>query len=419
MRTAFSEEQLADPDFRASNQALRDCVHCGFCLATCPTYLLTSDERASPRGRIYLIKGLLETGDSPSRETLHSLDTCLSCLSCMTTCPSNVNYRHLIDHARQVIEFRVRRPLGERLMRALLSQVMPWPGRLRIAAAMGRLVRPVSFLLPHRLRHMVNLLKGTANSSQPSVPLTIEATRTMGLIPGCVQQVMAPEIDQAATRILSRLGVRVVIPEGAGCCGALDHHMGRLRPAGKHMDRHVRAWASTPVESVLATASGCGSMVKDFGFLLRESDVAQDAAALSAKTQDISEVLQDLGYQGKSPRPGLRVAYHGACSLEHGQGVRDAPRQLLAAAGFQVVEIPDGHLCCGSAGSHNVLHPHEADQMLANKTANIDQVTPDVIATGNIGCLMQLRSGTEVPVVHTIELLDWAAGGPRPAGLAP
>lgn len=417
MRTDFSEKQLSKPDFALSNKALRDCVHCGFCLATCPTYLMSGDERSSPRGRIYLIKELLETGQQPSNETLHHLDTCLSCLGCMTTCPSNVNYRHLIDHARSELEFRVRRPLGDRLLRRLLSLILPYPRRFRLAVTLGLIAAPLRPMFPRRLAQMLRLLRrpqGTSDTRRDAMP---EITRTMGLIPGCVQQVLAPEIDAATVRVLERLGVDVSVQQDAGCCGALDHHMGRSGTAAQHMRRHVTAWSAAETDQILATASGCGSMLKDFGAILANTDLAEAAANVSSRAADITEVLVELGYQGEAPEQSLRIAYHGACSLEHGQGVRDAPRGLLKAAGFQVMEVPDGHLCCGSAGSYNVLNPVEADRLLANKATNIATVAPDIIATGNIGCLMQLRSGTVIPVVHTIELLDWAAGGPRPAAL--
>lgn len=420
MRTDFSDGQLQDLDFQVSNQALRDCVHCGFCLATCPTYLMTGDERSSPRGRIYLIKEMLEKGNQPSTETVHHLDTCLSCLSCMTTCPSNVNYQHLIDHARVEIEFRVRRRLGDRLLRRLLSFILPYPNRFRVAARMGRLARPLRSILPGRLRQMTRLLGDRQSSRQPPQKLP-ETGRTMGLMPGCVQQILAPSIDAATIRILERLGINVIVSHAAGCCGGLDHHMGRAAAAERHMTRHIGAWrlaaGNKDIEAVVATASGCGSMLKDYGFLLRDSDLAADAAALSARARDVSEVIQDLGYQGSAPNAGLRVAYHGACSLEHGQGIRDAPRELLRQAGFRIVEIPDNHLCCGSAGSYNILHPELANELLQNKLRNIESVAPDVIVTGNIGCLTQLRVGTNIPVLHIVELLDWAAGGPCPAGL--
>ena len=430
MQTDFSPAQLADPDTAASEKILRACVHCGFCTATCPTYVLLGDELDSPRGRIYLIKNMLEAGGTPDRETVKHVDRCLSCLSCMTTCPSGVNYMHLVDHGRRHIEAHYRRPLVERLLRHMLGRVLSRPAWLRAALYGARVAKPFTALLPKRLRPLVALAPRAVPAASPMDRPQIfpaEGTRQLrvALLPGCAQQVLAPEINEATIRLLTRHGCEVVVAPGSGCCGALRHHLGDEAPAlalvRANIDSWERALASGGLDAIVVNASGCGTMVKDYGFLLRTDPAyAEKAARIAALARDVSEVTAALGLQ--PPRegavPALRVAYHSACSLQHGQRVEREPRALLAAAGFTVVEVPEGHLCCGSAGTYNLLQPELASALRDRKLANIALTRADLVVAGNIGCITQLAGDAPLPVVHTVELLDWATGGAMPRGLA-
>jgi len=430
VQTDFSPAQLADPDTAASEKILRACVHCGFCTATCPTYVLLGDELDSPRGRIYLIKNMLEAGGPPDRETVKHVDRCLSCLSCMTTCPSGVNYMHLVDHGRRHIEAHYRRPLVERLLRHMLGRVLSRPAWLRAALYGARVAKPFTALLPKRLRPLVALAPRAVPAASPMDRPQIfpaEGTRQLrvALLPGCAQQVLAPEINEATIRLLTRHGCEVVVAPGSGCCGALRHHLGDEAPAlalvRANIDSWERALASGGLDAIVVNASGCGTMVKDYGFLLRTDPAyAEKAARIAALARDVSEVTAALGLQ--PPRegavPALRVAYHSACSLQHGQRVEREPRALLAAAGFTVVEVPEGHLCCGSAGTYNLLQPELASALRDRKLANIALTRADLVVAGNIGCITQLAGDAPLPVVHTVELLDWATGGAMPRGLA-
>ena len=428
MQTDFTLAQLADPDVREANDILRKCVHCGFCTATCPTYLLLGDELDSPRGRIYLIKEMLEKGGPVSGRVAKHVDRCLSCLGCMTTCPSGVNYMHLVDHGRRRVEESYRRPLAERLLRTLLAVLVPYPARFRLALRAGRLAGPLASLLPGRLKVMAGMGRGLrAGSSAVDRPQVFPAdgTRRMrvALLSGCVQQVVAPEINEATVRLLTRHGCEVVVASGAGCCGALTHHMGRTTPAQAAARANIAAWTreieGDGLDAIVINASGCGTTVKDYGFMLREDgDWAARAARVSGLARDVSEVMAALGLNPLQGAAGLRVAYHSACSMQHGQGITREPMALLAAAGFTPLDVPEGHLCCGSAGTYNLLQPALADRLRDRKVANIETLRPDAIATGNIGCMVQIGAATALPVVHTAELLDWATGGPRPPALA-
>ncbi|MEM7223726.1 MAG: glycolate oxidase subunit GlcF [Pseudomonadota bacterium] len=428
MQTSFTLAQLADPDTAASEQILRTCVHCGFCTATCPTYVLLGDELDSPRGRIYLIKDMLENDRPASAEVAKHVDRCLSCLSCMTTCPSGVNYMHLVDHARKKVRETHRRPPLEQLVRQALAVMLPDPGRFRLALRAAGLARPFKALMPKRYRPMLDLAPARLPAYQPlQGPLTFPAEGArkarVALLAGCAQQVLAPQINQATVRLLTRAGVEVVVAGGTGCCGALVHHMGDEAAARKAARANVAAWRGLMaddggLDAVVINASGCGTMVKDYGFLLRnEPGNAEVAADISARAKDISELLSELGLPDQTRETGQRVAYHAACSLQHGQKVTAEPKALLRSCGFEVLEVPEGHLCCGSAGTYNILQPEIAGRLLKRKLANIARQAPQAIATGNIGCMTQLASGTETPVVHTVELLDWATGGPKPVGL--
>ena len=427
MRTDFSLAQLADPDTAASEKILRACVHCGFCTATCPTYVLLGDELDSPRGRIYLIKNMLEEGGSVGDETVKHLDRCLSCLACMTTCPSGVHYMHLVDHGRRHIETHYRRPWPERLFRHWLGRVLTRPALLRVALHGARLAKPFAALLPKKLRPLVGLapsaIPAASDVDRPQI-FAAEGERRMrvALLPGCAQQVLAPEINEATIRLLTRHGVEVVVAPGSGCCGALLHHLGDAAPALALARANIDAWqqarAEGGLDAIVANASGCGTMLKDYGFLLRTDPAyAEKAAEIIALARDVSEVIAELGLRSSGTVPGLRVAYHSACSLQHGQQIHGEPKALLADAGFEVVEVPEGHLCCGSAGTYNLLQPELAAALHDRKLANIALTRADLVAAGNIGCITQLAGDAPVPIVHTVELLDWATGGPMPLRL--
>jgi glycolate oxidase iron-sulfur subunit len=427
MQTTFSLAQLADPDVRESEKILRACVHCGFCTATCPTYVLLGDELDSPRGRIYLIKDMLENAKPASPRVVTHIDRCLSCLSCMTTCPSGVHYMHLVDHARRHIEATYARPWPDRLLRSTLALVLPRPRLFRLALLGSRLGRPFRRLLPGRLAGMLALAPAYVPPASPIDRPQVfaaegERRARVALLSGCVQQVLAPEINGATVRLLTRHGVEVVIARGTGCCGALVHHMGQEAPALAAARANIDAWERERVDggldAVIINASGCGTTVKDYGFMLREdSRYAEKSARMAALAKDVTEFLHELGLKTPVPGRDLVVAYHSACSMQHGQRITAQPKDLLRAAGFTVKDIPEGHLCCGSAGTYNLLQPELATRLRERKLANIARVRPDVIATGNIGCIVQLADGV-APVVHTVELLDWATGGPAPRGLA-
>jgi glycolate oxidase iron-sulfur subunit len=426
MQTNFSPAQLADPETAVANDILRTCVHCGMCTATCPTFVTLGDELDSPRGRIYLIKDMLENARPAGDEEVLHLDRCLSCLSCMTTCPSGVDYMHLIDHARVHIEKTYTRPLNERLLRNTLARILPYPGRMRAALQLARFGRPFASLLPgnsmlvKRLRAMLDLAPARLPSSPSLAGTTHPAIgprrARVALLAGCAQQAIAPSINAATIALLNRLGVEVVIPAAAGCCGALVHHMGRHDEALAAAGRNVLAWTKAgELDAILVNTSGCGTVLKDYGFLLRHGPQAEAAAKISSRTQDISEFLLKI-YEPTRPAPNLTVAYHAACSLQHGQRITGAPKTLLRKAGFNVVEPKDPHLCCGSAGTYNIMQPEIAASLRRRKLDTLRAKTPDVIAAGNIGCLTQL-AGDGIPTIHTVELLDWMSGGPAPAGL--
>jgi glycolate oxidase iron-sulfur subunit len=435
MKTEFSLAQLADPDIAEADKILRACVHCGFCTATCPTYVLLGDELDSPRGRIYLIKEMLEKDRPPTREVVKHIDRCLSCLACMTTCPSGVNYMHLVDQARVRIERDYTRPLGERLLRAALARVLPRPDLFRFGMKLARLGRPLLALLPapktasatptlwRRIKAMLALAPGRLPAPGPaggSVFAALGARRgRVALLQGCAQQVLAPRINQAAISLLTRHGIEVVLVKDEQCCGALTHHLGRDDDALARARANIAVWLKEAEESgldaILVTASGCGTVIKDYGFMLRQDrEFAGPAAKVSALAKDITEYVAGLSLRPPQQHGELVIAYHSACSLQHGQKIGELPKELLSKNGFVVKDVPESHLCCGSAGTYNILQPDIASRLRDRKVANIAMVKPDMIAAGNIGCMVQIAGGTSVPVVHTIELLDWATGGPRP-----
>ncbi|UJW76191.1 glycolate oxidase subunit GlcF [Rhizobium sp. SL42] len=431
MQTNFTAEQLADPHVAEAESILRKCVHCGFCTATCPTYVTLGNELDSPRGRIYLIKDMLENGRAADKEVVTHIDRCLSCLACTTTCPSGVDYMHLVDHARIHIEKTYRRPLMNRLTRGVLAMVLPYPGRFRMALRLAGLGRPLAGLFDRvpSLKPFAAMLRLAPVTVPPPSPLALPASHApqaarrgrVAILTGCAQPVLDPGINAAAIRLLTRLGVEVVVPQGEGCCGALVHHMGREEQALASARRNVDVWcreiATGGLDAIIITTSGCGTTIKDYGHMLRlDSAYAEKAARVSALAKDVTEYLASLDLPTSAPK-GLTVAYHSACSLQHGQKVTMAPKQLLKAAGFIVKDPPEGHLCCGSAGTYNIMQPDISARLKARKVRNIESTKPDLIAAGNIGCLTQIGSATGIPVVHTVELLDWAYGGEKPAAL--
>ena len=426
MQTNFTIEQMKDPAIKRSNEVLRTCVHCGFCTATCPTYQVLGDELDSPRGRIYLMKDMLEKGRPADAKTVKHIDRCLSCLSCMTTCPSGVHYMHLVDHAREYIEKTYTRPLPERLLRWLLVQVLPYPGRFRLAMFGARFAKPFASLLPGRLKAMVALapsdLPGPSPMDQPQVfKAEGERRKRVALLTGCAQRALNTDINESTIRLLTRHGCDVVIAKGIGCCGALTHHMGKTRESHASAAANINAWMKeyrgVGLDAVIINTSGCGTTVKDYGHMFRNDVLAEDAAIVSKLAKDISEIMVDLGLN-EAKVPQMKVAYHAACSLQHGQQIKTHPKTLLKAAGFTVLEPADPHLCCGSAGTYNIMQPKISTELKNRKVATLEALTPDVISAGNIGCMMQIGNGTGIPVVHTAELLDWATGGPQPQALA-
>ena len=422
MQTYFTETQLADPKLAEANKILRSCVHCGFCTATCPTYQVLGDELDSPRGRIYLIKEMLESGRPADARTVKHIDRCLSCLACVSTCPSGVDYMHLIDQARAYVEKTYRRPWHDRALRWVLAKVIPHPTRCRLALLAAKIGRPFAPLIPDaRLRAMLAMAPKTIppvsrNDDPQTFAATGERRMRVALMTGCAQKALNTDINDATIRLLRRLGCEVVIPRGMGCCGALTHHMGREAEAHASAAANVAAFMAEKnaggLDAVVINTSGCGTTVKDYGHMLG----GEEAATVSALAMDISELLVKIGLPEGASK-GLRVAYHAACSLQHGQQVKTAPKDLLKRVGFDVVEPADSHLCCGSAGTYNLLQPEISAQLKVRKVETLEAKNPDVIAAGNIGCMMQIGSGTGVPVVHTVELLDWALGGPKPRAL--
>ncbi len=431
MQTNFSPEQLQDPRIAEAESILRKCVHCGLCTATCSTYVLLGDERDSPRGRIYLIKDMFEQDRKASKEVQLHVDRCLSCLSCMTTCPGGVDYMHLVDLARIRIEETQTRSLKDRFIRKILTVVLPYPMRFRLALWAATLVRPFKGLF-----RIIGLKEiGAMLELAPVLPMRWAKFRGAGvarphryrakrvaLLAGCAQQVLRPEINDATVRLLARQGVEVTIAPEAGCCGALVHHMGREAEAIQAAKRNVDAWyelmRDEPLDAVIINASGCGTTVKDYAHMLaQERGYARRAEEIARITQDVTEFLIDYEQDAPQNWSSIKVAYHSACSMQHGQRVNEAPRALLKQAGYTVLEVPEGHICCGSAGTYNILQPKIAEELRDRKVRNIKAVKPDVIAAGNIGCITQIAQGTDIPIVHTVELLDWALGGPCPRGL--
>ena len=433
MQTSFSLAQLADPKVADAEAILRNCVHCGFCTATCPTYVTLGNELDSPRGRIYLIKDMLENDRPADEQVVTHIDRCLSCLSCMSTCPSGVHYMHLVDHARQHIEQSYKRPIMNRFTRAVLAAILPYPARFKTALKLARIGRPFAPVFDkfRALKPFAAMLKlapsRTSSPSKFTQPGVYKAggnvkSGRVALLTGCAQPVLDSEINKATISLLNRLGVEVVLPEGEACCGSLVHHMGREEQALNSARHMVDVWnheiENGGLDAIIITTSGCGTTIKDYGHMLKEDETYREKAkAVSALAMDISEYLQTCNLPAPVNEPNLAVTYHAACSLQHGQQIKTAPKDLLKAAGFTVKEAPEAHLCCGSAGTYNILQSEIADKLKVRKVTNIESTKPDVIAAGNIGCLTQIASGTGIPVVHTVKLLNWAYGGERPSEL--
>jgi glycolate oxidase iron-sulfur subunit len=419
VQTAFTLEQLAQPQIAEADGILKTCVHYGFCTATCPTYVLFRDENDSPRGRIDLIRAMLEKGGAPAAKTVHHLDRCLSCLSCVTTCAVKVDYAHLIDIARAHIETNYRRPLGDRLLRRMIAELLPYPRRFALALCLAKLANPMAGVLPAPLRNLLQLAAGwpvTGEILRPRIyPALHKRKMRAALLPSCAQQALDRNINAATIRLLQRHGCEVVVAAGVGCCGALPLHMGRQAQGRALARANIAAWTAelpSGLDAIVINASGCGTTVKDYAHLVG----GEDARRIGKLTCDVSELLARLGLSPGDAEP-FRVAYHDACSLQHGQRVTDQPRRLLAQAGFNVLDVPERHFCCGSAGTYNLLQPDIAAALGQRKAAHIASVDPDIIAAGNLGCMVQIARFVKSPVVHTVELLDWATGGPMPETL--
>ena len=419
MRTNFSQTRLTEPDIAAAEENLRACVHCGICTATCPTYLLTGDERDGPRGRIVMMQHMLESDAAPTDETVRHVDRCLSCLGCRTACPSSVDYARIADAARAHIEIHYERPQQERIIRAAVAFIMVRPVIVKMLLALARVSAPVSRRLPGFIGRMTRkaVVSRQGKSINPdATPTAPSGARKIARMPGCVQRAFAPAIDRAAERVLARRGMALVSLRGAGCCGALAHHLGRREEAKSFAKRAIEAFERKDAcEAVLITATGCAAHLIDYPHLFADDPAWKTRAeAFAAKVRDFSDLATP------APRPAqraMRVAHHVPCSLQHGLRRPHGGADALRAAGYEVVAIPEGHICCGSAGSYSLLQPDMADRLRARKLAHIAPLEADAIASANIGCLVHLSGPDAPPVIHPAELIDWAEGGPKPVAL--
>ncbi|NCA69744.1 MAG: glycolate oxidase iron-sulfur subunit [Sphingobacteriia bacterium] len=402
MQTEILPEILNTPQGREADEILRACVHCGFCTATCPTYQLLGDELDGPRGRIYQIKLVLE-GQTPTRVTQQHLDRCLTCRSCETTCPSGVRYARLLDIGRHVVEERVTRPWTERLLRWVLVRTVPHPARFAPLLRLGGWVKP---LLPSRLGAKLPRVSPPGPWPSPA-----SGRRRMLVLAGCVQSVATPRTNAVAARILARLGIDLIESPSAGCCGAAAYHLNAQSDGLAAMRRNIDAWwpeIEQGCEAILVNASGCGAMVKDYGQVLADDPrYAERAARVAALARDPIEILStlDLTPLGISGG-GRKVAFHAPCTLQHGQQLKQVVEPLLARLGFVITPVPDAHLCCGSAGTYSLTQPELSTRLLANKVAALESGMPELIATANIGCQLQIASAAQIPVVHWLELLE-------------
>ena len=426
MQTSFTEKQLENKDNKSSENILRKCVHCGMCNATCPTYAISGNELEGPRGRIYLIKDMLENKKPANKKIAQHIDSCLSCYGCMTTCPSGVNYMHLIDHGRNYVEETYKRPLLDRLFRNILSYVLPKPHIFIILALLAKIIKPFSFMLPEFLKNSLNLMPDKIPSKKirtqkiyPSKGKKIVAR--VALLTGCVQRVISPEINESTIRLLNRHDVEVVVLPKIDCCGSLNHHLGKKELAHSSFVKNIELWheeyLKNGLDAIISNTSGCGTTLKDYGFIFRnDKELKKKAKKISELTKDITEYLDEnlkLKIKNTNEKK-FKIAYHSACSMQHGQKVHEQPKNLIEQTGNTVLDIPEGHMCCGSAGTYNILHQKMAKTLLKNKVKNIEKTSPDFISTGNIGCMTQIGSGTKIPIVHTVEIIDWLTGGPKP-----
>ena len=430
MQTNFTKKQLQDSNISSADGILRKCVHCGFCNATCPTYQIVGDELDGPRGRIYLIKDMLENNKPANEKIAKHIDRCLSCYACMTTCPSGVNYMHLVDHARNHIEKTFVRPFFDRFIRNLLSKILPSPTLFRMAGYSARLFYPFRFLFPKKIKNMMKYMPNSFPvSRQENKEIYSPVGKTyarVALLTGCVQRVISPQINDATIDILNRHGVEVIVPKKVDCCGSLNHHLGKEELAHKSFINNINSWfkwyEEKNLDAILVTTSGCGTTLKDYGYIFRDNpdkELRRKAKMVSSLAKDVTEYLGKnikLNYVKKDKK--FTIAYHSACSMQHGQKIHSQPMDLLKKTGNEIVEIPDGHLCCGSAGTYNLLQDEMAAELLKRKVSNIDKVKPDFISTGNIGCMTQISSGTKIPIVHTIEILNWYTGGEKPKAIS-
>jgi glycolate oxidase iron-sulfur subunit len=426
MKTMFTETDQLNPVLREASAEIEKCRHYGFCTATCPTYVVLGDELDAPRGRVDLIGQMLEKGGAPDPETVKHLDRCLSCLSCTTTCPTSIDYAKLIDIGREYIEENYRRPLHDRLLRTLIAKLLTSPDLFRLGMSAAVLSRPFAGLLGKKLGGMVAMTRSmkpahSAFEGHRVVPAE-PTTHRVALLEGCVQKVIGTDITDATVRLLLRHGCEVHKPAAVRCCGSLPLHMGRGHEARDFARQAVAAWYDAivheGVEAIIVNASGCGTTIKDYGhILIGDPEFAERARIVAEHAMDISEWMMKVGLEPKI-RLSLKVAYHDPCSLQHGQRVISQPRELLKKAGFEVANIPERHLCCGSAGTYNMLQPEIALQLGERKAANVERTGADVLATGNIGCMTQIGQHAGMPIVHLVELLDWASGGPKPSALA-
>ena len=429
METNFSKELLKDKDNKSSEKILRKCVHCGFCNATCPTYQLLGDELDGPRGRIYLIKDMLEKKKPANEKIVKHIDRCLSCYGCMTTCPSGVNYMHLIDHGRSHIEKTYKRSLRDRLIRNFLSKVLPKSVNFRIVAILTKFIKPFRFFFPKQIREMIELMPTSFPSKKlPKMKIYPASNRKkpiarVALLTGCVQKIISPQINESTIRLLNRHGIEVVVSKGIECCGSLNHHLGKTNLSNQTFKKNILIWyeeyLKNGLDAIISNTSGCGTTLKDYGFIFRDdNDLKKKARKISELTKDITEYLDNkvkLNFISKTiNEKKYRIAYHSACSMQHGQKVHKEPINLIKKTGNEVFDIPDGHLCCGSAGTYNLLQNDIAKRLLKKKIENINKIKPQFISTGNIGCITQIGQETKIPILHTIEIIDWYTGGPKP-----
>jgi glycolate oxidase iron-sulfur subunit len=425
MQTNFTEKQLENKENQSTEKIFKKCVHCGMCNATCPTYQLLGDELDGPRGRIYLIQDMLENEKKPTAKVVKHIDRCLSCYSCMTTCPAGVNYMHVIDHGKKYIEKNFERPFFDRTIRSFLSVVLPNVRYFRLASLFVKLAKPFQFLMPLKIKDMMNLMpknfpkKNLKEKEIYSITSKKKIAR-VALLTGCVQKEISPQINESTIRLLNRHGVEVVVPKKIRCCGSLNHHLGKEDDAHQDFRNNINTWYDEHqkgnLDAILSNTSGCGTTMKDYGFIFKDDyEMKKKAKVISNLTKDVSEYLSEsLKLNFKTKNKKYKIAYHSACSMQHGQKIHDQPISLLNKTDNEIMEIPEGHICCGSAGTYNILQTEIAKELLKKKVNNIESLKPDFISTGNIGCITQISNGTNTPILHTIEVLDWYTGGPKP-----